>query len=321
MYTLNRPWHQSDVNNYLTCPTMFYLRSILELPEVGRHPNAVTGSCLHWAIEKWHTAKQPLWSHAKCDKFVADLFELTIQGQDPMTLMHSDGPPPPVTWEWGKDPREKLLEKAQQCFFEYTSQPHNIEAEVLHSEVYFKFRYWGIDFEGSIDQIRKCPDGSIELWDFKFSSFTPHREFLKRAIQFAIYEYGIWRGVLYRTDEEANPIKETAHVIGCIPDRCVWYHLPHLVPYAKNYKDKQKGDIKGDPRFIIEMPQHRLMSEMRNIRKIISQARRGVFFRAGKQAGACNGFCHYHDPCMNIIEGMPIDTPREATAEDFAELL
>lgn len=321
MFKLQRPWHQSDVSDYLTCPAMFYIRCILNIPEVGRHPNAITGSCLHWAIETWHSQGQPLWSRAKSDRFILDLFESTIQGLDPMTLMHNKDGPAPVMWEWGRDDRDTLVEKAQACFYEYTSQPHNIEADVLHSELYFRFRYWGLDFEGSIDQIRKCPDNSIELLDFKFSSFTPHHEFLLRSNQFAIYSYAMWRGTLFHLDEQSLPIETTAQSLKRLPDRCVWYHLPHLVPYKKNYGDKKKGDIRGDPRYTLVMPHHLIVAYMKNIRRIISQVHRGVFYIAGKQAGSCNGFCHYHDICMNLLENLPAETPREATAEDFQALL
>ena len=322
MYKLNRPWHQSDINNYLTCPLMAYFRTYLEMEEPGRHPNAVTGSCLHWAIQLWHDENQPAWSRERINRFIDNLFEETILGKDPMTLMHSDGgSPPPVSWEWSKDSREVLLEKAQECFFMYTCQPYNIEAEVIHSELFFRFSYWGLDFEGSMDQIRKMPDDSLELWDFKFSAFTPHSEFLQRAIQFSLYSYGVWKGTLYHTDDESRPVEKSAYKLGFIPDRCVWYHLPHLIPYKRNSAYGKKGEIKGDPRYYFTLPQHRVIFYMKNVRKIISQFHRGVFYKAGKQAGACNGFCHYHDACANIIDGLPVETTRETTAEDFAAIL
>ena len=59
---------------------------------------------------------------------------------------------------------------------------------------------------------------------------------------------------------------------------------------------------------------------VRNIRKIISLANAKKFHRAGKQAGSCNGFCHYHDACANIIDDLPITTVREAVAKDFEDM-
>lgn len=321
MYTLNRPWHQSDITNYLACPLLAYFRTYLELEEPGCHPNAVTGSCLHWAIEQWHNENQPLWNRDKINRFIADLFEETVAGHDPMTLLHSKGPAPPVMWEWSKDSQEQLLDKAQECFFMYTCQPDNIEADVLHAELFFRFRYWNIDFEGSIDHIRKMPDGSLELWDFKFSAFTPHPEFLKRDVQFSIYAYALWKGTLYQLDEKSRPIEESAFSLNLVPDRCVWYHLPYLIPYKRNSQYGDKGEIKGDPHYYFDLPRHRIVVYMKNIRRIISQFHRGVFYLAGKQAGACNGFCHYHDACANLVDGLPVDTRRETTAEDFAAIL
>jgi hypothetical protein len=203
----------------------------------------------------------------------------------------------------------------------YTCQPYNIEADVLKSEAFFRFKYWGLEFEGSMDQIRRSPDGTLELWDFKFSSFTPHHEFLRRAIQFSIYSYALWRGTLYATDDISQPVEESAEKFNRLPDRCVWYHLPHLIPYKRNSVYGQKGQIKGDPRYTIDLPQHRVLFYMKNVRKIISQFHQGKFFLAGKQAGSCNGFCHYHDACMNLVDGLDIHTPRETTVEDFAAIL
>ena len=59
----------------------------------------------------------------------------------------------------------------------------------------------GLEFEGSMDQLRLLPDGTRELWDFKFSAFTPHHEFLKRAVQFVIVLAA--EGELVRTLEVA----------------------------------------------------------------------------------------------------------------------
>jgi hypothetical protein len=321
MFQLNSPWHQSDVNNYLTCPQMAYFRTYLQLPEPGRHPNAVTGSTLHWAIEQWHNEKQPAWNREHINGFVAYLFEQTILGHDPMTILHKTDELPPVEWEWSKDSREELLEKAQQCFFLYTCQPHNIEANVIQSEAFFRFKYWGLEFEGSMDQLRRMPDESIELWDFKFSAFTPHREFLNRAIQFTIYSYALWKGDLFDTDDNEEPIPDTKRSLGILPDRCVWYHLPHLVPYKRNGKNGSVGDPKGEPRYTFTLSKQRILFYMKNIRKIISQFHQGKFYLAGKQAGSCNGFCHFHDACANWIDGLPIETIRETTAEDFAAIL
>ncbi|MDZ7721694.1 MAG: PD-(D/E)XK nuclease family protein [candidate division KSB1 bacterium] len=304
--------HQSDIGLYLTCPMQFFLRKKLRQPEPGRHPNAVTGSALHWAIEIWHKHGQKLMDRQFCDNFFLHYFHETIKGNDPMTLAHKEGPIPPVMWEWGKHDQDHLLSDAQTVFYNYTGQEHNLNANVLMTESEFDVTYYRTHYAGSVDQIRIADDGTLELWDFKFSSFKPGQSYLDRGYQFTLYAFAMLRGSFFSLpdDPDCNEIYHTQ--IGELPARCVWYHLPNLLPYKRNTGTAKKGDLRGDPRIFTYRDSNTVKFGMKNIRKIVSQIRRDVFPMAPRVSGSCNAFCHLHDACKNIEEGLPADTQRQA---------
>ena len=312
--------HQSDIGLYLTCPTQYFLRKVLKQPEPGRHPNAVTGSALHWAIDEWHKDGQKLWNRKRCDDFFEHFFDESIKGNDPMTIAHKEGPIPPVKWEWGKYDQNRLLADAQIVFYNYTGQEHNLKAHVLMSEAEFDVTYYRTHYAGSIDQIRIADDGSLELWDFKYSAFKPAKAYLNHGYQFTLYAFAMLRGSFFdpSNDPDSNEIYHTQ--IGELPARCVWYHLPNLLPYKRATGTAKKGDLRGDPRMVTYRDSNTVKYGMKNIRKIVSNIHRGVFPMAPRVTGSCNAFCHLHDACRNVLEGLPADTPRqsgEASLHEF----
>lgn len=312
--------HQSDIGLYLTCPMQYYLRKKLQQPEPGRHPNAVTGSALHWAIDMWHKDGQKVWNRLQCDRWLEYYFNETIKGNDPMTRAHAEGPIPPVMWEWGKYDQERLLSEAQIVFYNYTGQEHNLKAHVLMSEAEFDVTYYRTHYAGSIDQIRIADDGTLELWDFKYSGFKPNIAYLDRNYQFTLYAFAMLRGSFFNPslESESNEIYHTQ--IGELPARCVWYHLPNLFPYKRSTGNAKKGDLRGDPRLFTYRDANTVKYGMKHIRKIVSNIRRDVFPMAPRVSGSCNAFCHLHDACLNVQEGLPADTLRqagEAALHDF----
>jgi|GEM_PF-381289 len=312
-------FHQSDLNSYLVCPFLFKLKSVLDYPEPGRHPNAVTGSALHWAIDSWHKQGQNLVSKSKCDDIMAEFFDLTIKGHDPVTIAHTDGEIPPVKWEWAKKSREDLLKDAQTILYNYTGQDHNLNANVLLSECDFDVLYHNNHYAGSIDQIRIAPDKSLELVDFKFSSFKPSASYLNQCYQFTLYAYAMRKGSFFVPDPKPDTDQVDHVQIGQLPDRVVWYHLPNLLPYKRAYNGFKKGDLRGDPRFYTTRTLSQVKSGMKHIRKITSLIRNNHFPKAPRQAGSCSGFCRFHEQCLNESDSLPLNFRRETAGSDLEE--
>ena len=316
MQKFTGPFHQSDINQYLTCPFSFYLHKILDLPEAYRHPNTVTGSALHWAIDAWHAKHQAPFSRPKAEGFFTDYWQKTLQGLDPMTLAHNSGPVPEIKWEAIDQKQEELFDDAVSAFFHYTNQEHNLSMQVLHSEITFGLVFHNNHFEGTMDQIRINNSGNLELWDFKFSKVAPSQVFLDRSFQFSLYAIAMKEGGLYIPGQDA-----LEHIqVGEYPEKIVWYHLRNLVPYKRSYKGFKPGDLRGDPRIYTARSEAQLKNAKKDLRKICTMIKACHFPRSGRDTGGCNGFCRHLDACMNHLENLPLDYQRKAAVADLAEL-
>jgi len=316
MHKFTGPFHQSDIYKYLTCPFSFYLHKILNIPESYRHPNTVTGSALHWAIDSWHSQQQSPLTHLQAHDFFQDFWHKTLQGLDPMTLAHNSAPLPQIKWEAIDQQQNDLIDDAVSVFFNYTNQEHNLSARVLHSEITFGLVFYNNQFEGTMDQIRINDSGNLELWDFKFSKVAPSQVYLDRSFQFSLYAIAMKEGALYVPGQDALELIQ----IGEYPEKIVWYHLRNLIPYKRSYKGFQPGDLRGDPRIHTTRSETQLKNTKKDLRKICTMMKSGHFPRSGRDTGGCNGFCRHLDACMNHLENLPLDYQRQAAVADLADL-
>jgi CRISPR/Cas system-associated exonuclease Cas4 (RecB family) len=135
---------------------------------------------------------------------------------------------------------EKFLEEIKTWVTSYAKLEK--EAKVIHSNVYFEDTIGDITFTGYIDQLRKSPEGSLELIMFKTGSQSPHPAYLARDFAISLVCHAVWQGKLFTEYPESSQYIEfkTVPVAHC-------YYLPYLEQYKRKNGNAQKGDLKGNP--------------------------------------------------------------------------
>lgn len=316
MKTFSRPFHQSDINKYITCPRQFYYQNILELPEEYRHPSAIVGICLHMCIHEIH--KDHLWdlSPGDIDSLFARHLTVSELAQDNLSIAHNVVNPPPVLWDLSKPNKEGLIADAHEALLGYSHFRENRNSEVILSESSFRLNINDFKFEGFIDQIRKFSSASFELVDFKFSNYKPSPFFLDLSYQFSIYALALSEGEFnVGTSNAPDWIS-----FGDIPKNITWWHLRDHTKYKRNGAGYKAGQFKGPVRY----ETHRTLPQLDKIKDDISTIctliKNGSFPRSPSNTGSCVGFCRFHDACMNELEGLPLNYNRYQSGKQLADL-
>ncbi|MFQ6609122.1 MAG: PD-(D/E)XK nuclease family protein, partial [Fidelibacterota bacterium] len=112
----------------------------------------------------------------------------------------------------------------------YCKDPMNRECEVLLNEAPFKLTLktdkTGYLFEGKIDQLRKYPDGTLDLTDFKTGKGAiPSDVQLRRDIQLNGYSLAIQDGFF--------AVDGISQYIGQLPDTITYHNLRDYMEYKK----------------------------------------------------------------------------------------
>lgn len=212
---------QSTIKDYLNCPLLFRYKHLEEIPESYRHSAALHGTALHKVIHRLHTEDWNLDLERAYKKALNDAIEEEET---------------PVNW---KETPEKYLENAVEILTGYRNNPVNQEAVVLYSEVPFRVKVNGNVFTGTIDQVRRNPDKTVELLDLKSSKQQPSISFLKNDWQLNLYLYALLNGELYQDDEWIKA--------GITPDYVGWYFLRHHEIRKRSTVNGKAGEEKGEP--------------------------------------------------------------------------
>ncbi len=284
MMRLEGPYHQSEINEYLSCPQALLLK-LRGVEPLFRAISQCRGRAVHDAIHRLH--QHQAWDHwetvfedAWCEEF------------------NRPGPPINAT----PDQIEREYEEWPSAVGNYVEQERS--APVLFGEL----RVRGIvtsrsgrryAVEGTIDQIRRCQDGTgYEVCELKTSAALPGQASLERNVQLCLYCWCCLSGDVFVGDRWV-PAKDA--LPGFLRS-CVCYKLSSLIPYKR--AGRRPGgtkyvasDLRGDPRIVLPVKPAQLVEGVQGIARIIAAIRAGGFFwNPSSRYGGCDS-CPYKYAC------------------------
>ena len=174
---------QSTIKDFLNCPLMFSFRHLDKIPPEYRNSAALHGSTLHKLIYLIHEDK---W-HLDVKRYYREIFEEYELGNGGESLI-------PVRWENRDKELTAFEENAIEIIAGYRNKPENRDCIVLYSEQQFRVKIAGHTFTGTIDQVRKYPDNTLELIDFKSGKQQPCKTALQNDWQLSLYGYALQHG-------------------------------------------------------------------------------------------------------------------------------
>jgi len=219
---------QSTLKTWLSCPLMYKYRHIDKLEPAFRYPATIHGSALHLVLK---------WLHE--GEWKGELKELYTKALNHYLYASSESHIP-VRWKGDMHKEiEKLKTNAVEILENYRSKAYNREAIVLFSEVQFRVKILGYEFTGTIDQIRKNKDGSIQLIDFKSSAQRPNQFAIPNDLQLSLYSYAVKYGELLVDGNWIRP--------NLLVDAVGIYFLRAHEFYKRKTVNGNIGDEKGNP--------------------------------------------------------------------------
>lgn len=220
---------QSTVKDFLMCPLMFKYRHIDKLKPSSRHPAALHGSALHAVIYMMHMEGWYLDFEKMYEKSFHH-YEFDKPGEAHI----------PVCWRGDrKHELELFTRNAVEILAGYQSFSENRNAIALFSECPFRVNIGGYRFTGTIDQVRKYPNGKIELLDFKSSKQRPHPASLQNDWQLNLYTYALRFGEIEVDGQWVRP-----SILAYFSS--IYFLRAHEIRKRTTVNGKA-GDEKGDP--------------------------------------------------------------------------
>jgi len=276
---------QSTLKTWLSCPLMYKFRHVDKLEPAFRYPGTIHGSALHlvlaWLHEgQWHGDLRAIYTKA--------LNHYLYAGSEEHI---------PVRW---KRDRTKELEALKintvEILENYRSKAYNQDALVLFSEVPFRVKIpRGYLFTGTIDQVRKNPDGSIELLDFKSSKQRPNQYAIPNDLQLSLYAQAIKTGELLVDGIWVKP--------NILVDFVGIYFLRAHEVYKRKVVGKEIGDEKGYPFMRTTKTIQDLRSFRTEIRHQLSAMLKNWYY-PNTASGACS-YCGYAEHCISRNDTIP----------------
>jgi len=207
----------------------------------------------------------------------------------------------PVYW---KTDREKTIREFEANAIEildgYRRKRENIEADVLYAEQEFRVKIAGYWFTGTIDQLRRNADGTLELIDFKSGRQQPTVAFLHNDWQLNLYLYALRYGEVKVADEWFKP--------KLLPDFTSWYFLRGHELRKRTTINGNAGEEKGPTLIRTEkglMELRRFRKEMEMLLKVML---RDWHFPNTNHCQICN----YTRYCLERDQILPEDIVSQA---------
>ena len=287
---------QSTLKTWLNCPLMYKFRHIEKLEPAFRYPGTIHGSALHLVLS---------WLHA--GQWRGDLRALYTKALN-YYLYASDEEHIPVRWKSDMHKEiEALKVNAVEILENYRSKLYNQDALVIFSEVQFRVKILGYMFTGTIDQVRKNPDGSIELLDFKSSKMRPNQYAIPNDLQLTLYSYAIKFGELLVDGIWVKP--------NMLVDSVGIYFLRAHEIYKRKVVGKEIGDEKGSPFMRTTKSIQDLRAFRTELRHQLSAMVKPWYY---PNTASC-AFCAYSEQCISRNDTIPEKQANEAN-ELLAEL-
>ena len=283
---------QSSLKAYLYCPRSYQLRFLEDVPPGHRSPAAMNGSTVHELLRRFHAGEWEM----DLDQGYQEVFSELEDGEEGEI---------PIRWKDETAERAKFQEEAVSMLKGYREKDYNREAEVILAEAPFTLTVGKQTFTGTVDQLRRNPDGSIELVDFKTSRFSVSQAFLDVDYQMGLYAAALRSGVFQVDGKPRMP--------AILPNRITWYHLRHHIPYKRKTRGADVGDERGDPRLTTRRTERDLEELIRDVGMIAEAIQRGLFPKNPSQ-NTC-GFCPYAGQCG--LGGLEMPHKHEFGKEDY----
>jgi len=266
---------QSTLKTWLSCPLMYKYRFLDDLDPAFRYPGTLHGSALHLVLS---------WLHE--GEWRANLRALYTKALN-YYLYASPEEHIPVRWkiDMGKE-IEVLKNNAIEILENYRNKTYNKDAIVLFAEVQFKVNILGYEFSGTIDQVRKNRDGSIELLDFKSSKMRPNHYAIPNDLQLTLYAYALKFGELLVDGIWVKP--------NMLMDSVGFYHLRAHEIYKRKVTGKEIGDEKGSPFMRTSKSIQDLRAFRSEIRSQLSAMLKDWYY---PNTASCT-FCGYAEHCI-----------------------
>lgn len=263
---------QSTIKDWLSCPLMFRYRHVLKLDPSYRSLAAIHGSALHLCIHRLH--------RKGFDQDLPTLYEYAFD-----EILKEDAHIP-IHWKNETDEDVLILKNhGFELLKGYVNHERNSTDVLLFSEVKFRVYLNGMKVTGTIDQVRRSVDGTLELIDLKSGMQRPFKRALKRDWQLNLYAYALRYGEVL--------IHGTWVRIRMKVNRTSIYFLRAHEVYKRNGKYGKQGSQKGQPWISVEKPSWELIQfkyELGNIIKMMTKD------WAYPNNASC-GFCAYHEHC------------------------
>lgn len=284
MVRLEGPYHQWQINKYLSCPQSLLL-SLEGVEPLFRSLGQCRGSAVHAAIHQIHT--HGTWD--RWDRVFDDAWH---------DELNRPGPPIDAT----PDKIEREYEDWRMAVSNYAQMERN--APLIHSELMVRgvvTSRSGREYvlQGTVDQVRLSNEGSgYDIYELKTNLALPGPASLERNVQLCLY---CWCCVTGEVLIDNDWVAAADALPGPLRD-CVLYKLSALIPYkrAGRRSDGTKyaaGDLRGDPRVSLPVKADQLVEGTQAIARIIAAVRAGGFFWSPSSLyGGCDA-CPYKYAC------------------------
>ena len=293
---------QSVLKSWLSCPIMHSLIYIQKLEPEFRYVATISGSAYHLVLK---------WMHE--GEWEGDIESLYTKALNHYLYASSESHIP-VRWKKDKESDiADLTRNAVEILNNYREKDYNKRAVVLFSEARFKVTVLGYEFTGTIDQVRKNPDGSIELIDFKSSAQRPNLYAVKNDLQLTLYSYAIRHGSLLIDGVWVKP--------NLLVDSVGIYFLRAHEVYKRKVPGKEIGDQKGDPFIRTTKDIQALRAFRHEVRSLLSAMLKPATYKGESvyfaNTASCS-FCAYKSHCESRNDNVPVkdaDMAHELLAE------
>ncbi|MCP4583791.1 MAG: PD-(D/E)XK nuclease family protein [candidate division Zixibacteria bacterium] len=273
---------QSTLKDYLNCPMMFKFRHLDKLQPEYRHPAALHGSVIHKLLYMIHDDKWNL----NVANYYGEIFERYEFGKEGESKI-------PVKW---KDKAKELAayeSNANEMLDNYRKWEPNQQASILYAEQRFRVKIGGYVFTGTIDQVRRYPDDTTELLDFKSSKQRPNDLAMYNDWQLALYQYAIKHGEVLIED---NWIKPKLH-----PDYCSIYFLRTHEIRKRTTVNGKAGDEKGEPLIRTQKSPQDIRQFREQVLNLLKAMLKDWHF---PNPNHCN-LCNYKSHCLERAAELP----------------
>ncbi len=287
---MSEAMRQSSIKNYMTCSRAFRYQHIDNFEPSFRSVPMVHGAVIHKIL---HLINSEHWD-LNVDYIYPELFD--------KAEYHSEESHIPIFWKENREETiKKLTNEAVEMLNNYRSKDYNKNSKVGLSEAKFtvKLGRAGL-FSGTIDLLRKNPDGVIELVDYKTSQFAPADAFLATDFQLGIYAYACWMGTFKFPDGSLKMLNIPPEDLSI-----VYYHLRDHLEYKRNCGNGNIGDEKGDPRRITKRTRTQLSDLKRDLSAIVSNIHRMSFPR--NPSWSTCPHCSFTNICAEDSEGLALN--------------